>query len=448
VDLDFATLTVIPAYRDSRPDYLTYNGGYYGRVIEVAKQKSLEVRLSSNGDGPLQYVVGGYYFDEDQNSFNHFVQGSVLSTKFSVDLNNRSAALFGQATYELTPGFRVLGGIRYSHERKRQATDLTQTGIFAGTPVDPFNNTVPPVRVSGKATFEKVTWKAGIEWDAGDRNLIYANVATGFKSGGFFVAALDNTFEPENLTAYTFGSKNRFLDNRLQLNLEAFYWDYKDQQINYIGPVRNLNAAGQVVVGSALTTTNAGKSRIYGAEVELSFQLTPDDLLTANVQYLDAKYTNFTYLAASASPTPPRTACSTTATVVPGFTLPPPGTTFLVDCSGRPQINTPKWSLNLGYERTFELSSSLELLFGARTRIESGRFLSPEYLPEERQDGYMQSDLFLTLKSDRRWSVTAYVNNLEDETVYAGSSLRPVFPVVFNILRAPRTYGLRAAVEF
>lgn len=447
-DLGFATLTAIPGYRDSRPNYLTYNGGYYGRVIEVAKQKSLEVRLSSNGDGPLKYVLGGYYFDEDQSSFNHFVQGTVLSTKFAVDLNNRSAALFGQATYELAPGFRALGGIRYSKERKKQATALTQTGIFAGTPVDPFNNTVPPVRVGGKLSFEKVTWKAGIEWDAGPRNLIYANVATGFKSGGFFVAALDNTFNPENITAYTIGSKNRFMNNRLQLNLEAFYWDYKDQQINYIGPVRNLNAAGQVVVGSALTTTNAGASRIYGAEAELSFQITPDDLFTANLQYLNAKYTNFTYLAASASPTPPRTACGTRATNVPGYVLPAPGTTFLVDCSGRPQINTPKWSLNLGYERSFALTATLELLLGARTRIESGRYLSPEYLPEERQGGYMMSDLFVQLKSERSWSLTAYVNNVENKSVYAGASLRPVFPVVFNILRPPRTYGLRAAIEF
>lgn len=448
IDLDFATLTVIPGYRDSRPNYLTYSGGYYGRVIEVAKQKSLEVRLSSNGGGPFQYVVGGYYFDEDQSSFNHFVQGNVLSTKFAANLTNRSAAIFGQATYELFDRFRLLGGARYSNERKRQNTGLTQTGVFAGNPVDPFNNTVAPVMVAGKAKFEKVTWKAGIEWDAGDRNLVYANVATGFKSGGFFVAALDNTFDPETITAYTLGSKNRFLDNRLQLNIEAFYWDYKDQQVNYIGPVRNINAAGNVVIGQALRTANAGASRIYGAEAELSFQLSPVDLFMANVQYLDAKYTNFTYLASSASPAPPRTACSTTVTADPSFPLPPPGTTFLVDCSGRTQINTPKWSVNLSYERTFPLGEGLDLLLGARTKIESSRILSPEYLPEERQGSYMQSDLFAQIKSADGWSLTAYVNNLENETVYAGSSLRPVFPVVYNILRAPRTYGLRGSFEF
>lgn len=448
IDLGGATLTVIPGYRDSRPDYLTYSGGYYGRVIETSKQKSLEVRLSSGDDGPLRYVLGGYFFDEDQNTFNHFLQGAVLSTKFVVDMNNRSKALFGQATYAFSEEFRAVAGVRYSHERKKQNTGLTQTGIFAGVPVDPFNNTVPAIPTSGSKSFEKVNWKAGVEWDAGPSNLIYANVATGFKSGGFFIAVLDNTFDPENITAYTVGSKNRFMDNRVQFNVEGFYWDYKDQQINYIGPTRNLNAQGQQVVGAGLVTTNAGASRIYGTEVELSFQASPLDLLTVDVQYLNGKYNDFKYLAASANPAPPRTSCPVTATVVPGFQLPPPGTTFIVDCSNRPQINTPKWSANLSYEHTFDIGADMELLLGARTKIESARYLSPEYLPEERQGGYMTSDAYLTLNGAQQWSVTAYINNIEDETIFMGTSLRPVYPSVFNFLRAPRTYGLRASYTF
>lgn len=445
IDLDFATLTVVPAYRDSRPDYLTYNGGYYGRVIEKAKQKSLEVRLSSNGDGPLKYVIGGYYFDEDQSSFNHFVQGQVLSTKFAVDLDNRSNALFGQATYELVPDFRLLAGVRYSHERKKADIALTQTGIFAGAPVDPFNNTVAPVNVSGAKTFEKVTWKGGFEWDVAPNNLLYANIATGFKSGGFFIATLDNSFAPEKITAYTVGSKNSFFGNRLKLNFEGFYWDYNDQQINYIGPTRNLNAMGNPVTGSGLVTTNAGKSRIYGAEVELSAQVIRNGTFMANVQYLNGRYTDFTFTALGASA--PRTTCPTS--VNPAFPAPPGQTAFVVNCSGKSQINTPEWSATLGYEHVVPVGE-MDLVLGARTKIESSRFLAIDYLPEERQGSYMTSDLYVTLKggTGSKWSVTGFVNNLEDETIYAGTSLRPVYPVVFNILRAPRTYGIRAGFEF
>lgn len=444
-DLDFATLSLVPAYRNSKPNYLTYNGGYYGRVTEKADQYSLEARLASNGDGPFQYVIGGYYFNEGLLAGNQFVQGSVLNTDFVSDLDTRSVAAFGQATYELFSGFRLLAGARYTHERKTNVTGLRQTGFFAGNPVDPFNNTVPRVQVGGEQTFNKVTYKAGIEWDVTPSNLIYANVATGFKSGGFFVATLDNTFRPETITAYTLGSKNRFLDNRLTLNVEAFYWKYKDQQVNYIGPTRNLNAAGMPIVGAGLVTANAGTSEIYGAEAELVFRPTRADVFSANVQYLHGQYKNFQYLASGN--VPPRTNCTSTPTVDPRFPVALPTRTFLIDCSGRTQINSPKWSAVLDYEHTFAVGSDTDLRLGARTKIESSRYLSIEFLPEERQGGYMTSDLYAKLEMPH-WSLTAYVNNIENTTIYSGTSLRPVFPIVFNILRAPRTYGLRLGFDF
>jgi iron complex outermembrane recepter protein len=433
IDLDFATLTILPAYRDSRPDYLTYNAGYLGRVTEVAKQSSLEVRLASNGTNRLQYVIGGYLFREKQNDQNLFDQGLLLTTFFDTEIINKSYAVFGQGTYELFDGFRLLGGLRYTKDRKSNDTLFLQTSFGAGN----------PVRFANKVTFEKVTWKAGVEYDAAPDSLVYANVSTGFKSGGFFIAPLDNTFDPENLTAYTLGSKNRFYDNKVQLNLEAFYWDYKDQQVNYIGPTR----VSATAVGAGLVTANAGQSRMYGAEVQLLFEPTRNSSFSAEVQYLNAKFNEFSYLAASATGAPPRIGCPVSPSTE--ITLPAPGQIFRVDCSGKPQINAPKWTANLSYDHTFELNADLNLTLGANTRIESGRYLSPEYLPEQRQDSYMQSSAYVTFAAaDRQWSLTGFVNNIEDETIYGGSNLRPVTPVVYNILRPPRTYGIRAAFHF
>jgi len=433
IDLDFATLTILPAYRDSRPDYLTYNAGYLGRVTEVAKQSSLEVRLASNGDDRLKYVVGGYFFREHQDDLNLFDQGLLLTTFFDTEIVNKSYAAFGQGTYELFDGFRLLGGLRYTKDRKSNDTYFLQTSFGAGN----------PVTFANKVSFEKVTWKAGIEYDAGRDSLIYANVSTGFKSGGFFIAPLDNTFDPENLTAYTFGSKNRFLDNRMQLNLEVFYWDYKDQQVNYIGPTR----VSETAIGAGLVTANAGQSRMYGAEVQFLFEPVRNSSFSAEVQYLNGKFNEFSYFAASPNRAPPRIGCPVTPTTE--INLPPPGQIFLVDCSGKPQINAPKWTANLSYEHTFELNPDLDLTLGANTRIESGRYLSPEYLPEQYQDSYMQSAAYVTFAAaDKAWSLTGFVNNIEDETVYGGSNLRPVMPVVYNILRPPRTYGVRAALNF
>ena len=433
VDLGFAKLTVIPAYRDSRPNYLSYSGGYSARVNESSKQTSVEARLTSSGQGAFQYVVGGYFFNEDQAGLNDFFPGLITRTTFTPKLTNRSYAAFGQATLNLFGGFRLVAGGRYTHEKKEQDTILTQTSFGIG----------PTSRAQGSETFNKFTYKAGIEWQLAPQNLFYANVATGFKSGGFFIAAVDNTYRPENITAYTIGSKNRFLRNKLQINLEGFYWDYKDQQINFIGPIRT----SATTIGTGLVTTNAGKSRIYGAEVELSLQATRNDLLSANVQYLNGKYTQFSFLNSSPNGAPPRTTC----VITPSNAIPiaPPGLAYNVDCSGKPQINAPDISVNLSYEHSFNLTADFDLVAGARSKIESSRYLSPEYLPEERQGGFTQSDAFLTLTNNTdRYSITAFMNNLENSTILAGTAVRPILPLVYNILRPPRTYGVRASFSF
>jgi iron complex outermembrane receptor protein len=134
--------------------------------------------------------------------------------------------------------------------------------------------------LDGDLKKNSVTWKAGLEFDPGPRSLLYANVATGFKAGGFFGSLPPNTYKPETLTAYTLGSKNRFLDNTLQVNAEAFYWIYQNKQVTHLGPIQPG--------GFNLITENAGKARIKGAELELVWQPTPRDALSANIQYLDA----------------------------------------------------------------------------------------------------------------------------------------------------------------
>lgn len=434
-DVGFAKLTIIPAFRHNKPNTLNYNGGYSGRVIEDSKQSSLEVRLASSNAGPLKYVLGGYYFDENQHAFNRFSPGFITTTQFDSRLKDRSYAVFGQATYAIVPEFRLVAGARYTWEKKRNATTLLQTAFGFGSPA-----VIPPASLS----FQKFTYKAGVEWDAGARNLLYANVSTGFKSGGFFIAAQDNTFRPESIKAYTVGSKNRFLDNKLQINLEGFYWKYSDQQVNYIGP--GFTSPG--VIGTILRTANAGKSRIFGTEVELNFQPTRNDAFSANVQYLNGKYNSFQYVLASPSGAPPISGCLVSPSgAFP--TLPLPARAYQIDCSGKPQINSPKWVANFSYEHTFNLTTDLGLALGARTRIQSSRFLSPEYRPEENQRGFMKSDAYVTLASTAdRWSLTAFVNNLEDKTTLAGLGPAPVTAAIYAVLSPPRTYGLRGSISF
>lgn len=437
-DLGFGTLTVQPAYRRSEPKFLHYLTGFENETIEVDDQMSLEVRVASNEDQRLRYVLGGYYFYEDQDASNFFNQGRLSTTFFTPQLQTESLAAFGQATFDLTDSVRLIGGARYTRETRDQ-----RTAIASGNPANPN----PPLSApfEGHLKFNKVTWKAGVEWDAGPQSLVYANVATGFKAGGFFVAAPpNNIFQPEELTAYTVGAKNRFLDNKLQVNAEAFYWDYKDQQITFVGPI-----ATPTGVAPGGVTVNAGQARIYGAELELMFAPTHRDTFSANIQYLNGKYNSLGYTAISSGGAPIRTGCSASNGRLANPGTPDPARLFDIDCAGRSMINSPKWIANLSYEHIFELGGDYELIAGARTRVESSTFVNIDFLPEMRRPSYMMSDASLTLEGpDDRWSLTAFINNIEDKTVISAAATRPIFQVVYTSLRPPRTYGIRARFNF
>lgn len=439
--LDLGTLTIIPAYRRSEPDFRFYSAGFLGEISEVDEQTSLEVRFASPDDQRLRYVVGAYYFDEDQDAQNYFYQGTLSTTRFTPQLSTQSQAVFGQGTFSVTDAFRIVAGARYTHEEKSQSTALASGGLPG--PVSPGLGVAFP----GSLEFSQTTWKIGAEWDVAPQSLLYAHIGTGFKAGGFFVASPpNNTFEPETITAYTIGSKNRFLDNRLQLNAEAFYWDYADQQISFVGGI--TTPSGVIAPGG--TTVNAGQATMYGAEIDLRFAATPRDMISANIQYLKAEYDELVYDALSASGGPIRSGCASTdlGRANPGV---PQNVSrlFRIDCSGKQAINSPDWTANFAYEHTFDVGRGFELVAGARTRIEAGRFLAIEYLPEIYQDGFTSSDAFLTLEApDDRWSVTAFVNNIEDDTVLAGAFVRPVLQTVYANLRPPRTYGVRLTARF
>ncbi len=61
----------------------------------------------------------------------------------------------------------------------------------------------------------------------------------------------------------------------------------------------------------------------------------------------------------------------------------------------------------------------------------------------------MTSDAFVSLEvPGKQWSLTAFINNIEDETILGGTVVRPVLQTVYSVLRPPRTYGIRASINF
>ncbi len=433
-DMGFATLSVIPAWRKSEAKFRTYLPGFRGEIEDNAEQMSLEARLTSAADQRLRYVLGGFFFNEQQDTLNYFRQGRISTTRFTPRLKTQSLAAFGQLTFDVSDNLRLIAGGRYTREDKSQLTASVAGGLPG--PVDPPLG----VPITGDLTFTKFTWKAGVEYDAGPASLVYANVATGFKSGGFFVASPpNNSFAPESLTAYTIGAKNRFFGNKLQLNIEAFYWDYKDQQVTFVGGVQTGNG----IFAQGSLTANAGKSRIFGTEVEARFAPTRDDLFNVTVQYLNGKYKSLQTANFSPTGAPVTTGCTITGSRLanPGFNN---ARFYDIDCSGRPTVNSPRWAINLGYQHSFRIGGDMALVAGARSNIETSRYMNSNFREEEKQGSFMMSDAFLTLEGPQdKWSVTAFVNNIEDKEVLARAGTRPILDFPVGTLRPPRTYGVR-----
>ena len=448
-DLGFAKLTVIPAWRKTDLDFQSYASSFLIQDVEKSHQTSVETRLA-NRTGPVNWVLGGYWFKEHVDALQHYDQGSNRLDINSA-LETESLAAFGQATVDLTRGRRLTGGLRYTDDHKQQLTQLDNQP-FVGF-VSPQTGNFTPIFLNQASTptsdvhFRKATWKAGLEYDAGPASLVYASVATGFKSGALYAATGTNTSLPETLTAYTLGSKNRFFGNRLQLNVEAFLWDYNNQQISHLGPVQVAQTPFGGVYAPVFLTENAGSARLYGIEAELQFKPDANDLFGADIQYLHARYRKFAYQAYSSSGFPPAEGCAVTPTNLIAAT--PGGAIFGVDCSNKPLVNAPDWTINLAYEHKVPTAIG-EFALGADTRIQSASYVSIDYLPGGRQDAVTVSNAHVSFSPEgRALTVTAFVNNIENSTVLAASFQSPVKNgVLYDQLRPPRTYGVRMGIRF
>ncbi len=321
---------------------------------------------------------------------------------------------------------RATAGARFTYEDKSQLGHVYCDSTFC--PASAAGIRVP---FNGDRTWKNGSWKAGLEYDVAPESMLYATVSTGFKAGGFSPILPPNTFGPERLTAYAIGSKNRFFDNRLQVNAEAFYWDYKGQQVSFLSS--GLVAPG--VTGSVFVTENIGRSTIKGLDLDVEYLLTDRDRVTARVAYMDAKADDFVYRPASV----PFSNC--------GITGAPPS--VRVDCSGRPLPRAPTWSGSLSYEHTFLLADSGSLIANLSTRFASESWGSITYLPDHLQGNYTKSDASLTYypPSDR-WSLAVFVNNIENEAVQTMAGTYALMLVNYKNLQPPRTYGARFTIKF
>jgi iron complex outermembrane receptor protein len=415
-NLGLADLTYLYGHRSSARDeddslggapnlHSTYNGAF--------KQDSHELRLSSAGVSDLQWLAGLYAFNEtgsnlDLSVFLPAVAGNGPLIRFLQDpAKNKSAAVFGQATYTLLPGLRGTLGLRYTRDEKSR---LGQTYGGNGQPIGNVGN-------DAAGTWNKATYKLGVEYDLTPRHMLYTTLATGYKAGGFndgnSVLGDANYnpnlfYKPESITSLETGIKGRYFGNRLQLSLAGFYYDYKDLQL-------------PSAVNTSLVTTNAGKARVMGLEAEGRWAVSEAGRLNFALGLLDAHYTRYNT---------------------------PNGD----DYNGKKLDRAPDMTLSLGYTHTWVLPNNAALAAYLGSRYSSSYVLTDPgtastAATQFAQHSFTKSDLTLTYTAPSDlWNVQAFVKNIENKSTM--TALFTVNGANYTYLSEPRTLGVRAGVKF
>ncbi len=429
-NLGFATLTVIPAYRHTRYNSLSYNAQFQG-LVGKADQETAEARLSHSG-ASLKWVAGLYFFHEANPGEVRILVGTgLLKSRPTYRPKGTSYAAFGETTLSVTDRLRLIAGGRYTTEKR------TLTGDFFIYPTQG-DDFVSLETFDGGKRFNSFTWKAGGEFDLAPRSLLFFTASTGFKAGGLTQTIFpSNVYRPEKILAFTLGSRNRFFGNKLQVNLEAFHWTYKDQQNSFLtfDDLGNFN----------FLTKNAGRAKIYGLNVDIVAQVSKADTLRLAGEYDHSRYSEFLYTVPAFTYNPIANGCRVTGTN-PGPFVPLTG----LDCSGFELPHAPKWSGLIDYTHSFALASGAAVDFNANVRAASKTTLAVDFTPAERAPSFAIVNAALTYRSPQRnYSVGAFVRNLNKGKEYTGGAQNAFGPPQFTaIIGAPRTYGAQLNLTF
>jgi iron complex outermembrane receptor protein len=271
------------------------------------QQFSQEFQLTYTGD-KIQGVAGIYYIDATAyNKFDTILAGAASTSTFtSGDIGTKAWAVFFDGSYALTDALSLSLGGRYTVD-KRTANIYRRIYFgLAGTPemgnpravlfrTDTF---LPDLEREDK----KFTPRLALAYKIDAQHNLYGSYAQGFKGGGFDprlnvvgtripLATARAGYSPETIKTLELGLKSTYLNDRLLTNIALFHSDYKDVQIP--GSIAVDTNGDGIDDSFAGVTTNAGKAKIKGFELEATGRITPQFSISGMYSYIDAKYDEY-----------------------------------------------------------------------------------------------------------------------------------------------------------
>ncbi|MEO9461983.1 MAG: TonB-dependent receptor [Marinomonas sp.] len=404
------------------------------------EQYTQELRLTSDFDGPFNFMVGAFYesrefvFDTSQQAVNISFVAPDPITGFTYDWDKvhttktEAASFFASGIFDITDKLELSGGVRYTDENKTQVISVPFVHAFLSAGPAFINSGF----FSGPIDFSDSNWspEATLKYQVSDDVNVFASYKTGFKSGGIDNSALPSAsllgfddpdpavrqatadaliYQSETAQGGEIGLKSQFSNRDFTFNATAYYYVFDDLQ------VQNFDA-----VAIQFQTLNAGEVTSKGLDLEFGYRTPVDGLdLSANVSYLDASFSD-TFVAGLGD-----------------------------DLDGRSAARAPKLSGNIAFDWEIPLGDTLELNLGGNAIYSGSYFTNEDTLNDLRQDSYVTFDARVAIgHPDGNWKLSIIGTNLADEIWTNTSGGRPFLePGVGDDLVLTQNRGRQLSAE-
>ena len=248
-------------------------GNYVDRTLEDTSIAE-ELKFVYNNDEDLSAAIGIYLtniksvtddlFIADANTVSSLIPPGVAVFRREIERENRTKnfAVFGEVDYDITSTWTLTAGARYDYE-KLEVSDSTK--YFLTPPV----TALPPDdAIQTGTSYNAFLPKLGATYHWTEKTSTSFTIQRGYRAGGndrnpFTLAVSD--YDPEYTWNYEIAWRSLLLNDRLAFNANLFYTDWRDQQVRIFGPSGNTNDR---------FTVNAGRSTIYGAEMDINYKAT------------------------------------------------------------------------------------------------------------------------------------------------------------------------------
>ncbi len=453
-DLGPVKITYLPAFHDwYQNDHLLVAANFIGsgvplhQVLQTPKDNFLtqELRVASKDDAAVQWQAGAFYYRNTLTKYNNDFLATPTGGELAVlsntadDKDTRDLGVFAETTIPLATSTRVTLGVRYddtkvvvSESFYDNVYGLCGTFIAFTVPLPPGATCTGPGQASVPSppaatingvvlTFHNFNYKARLEHDLTQKNMLYGMVSTGFRPGDAGIAnQKPNFLAAEKLTSIEFGSKNRFLDDALQVDADVYYYDYRGFQTAYVPNTPNPYDFATINTSVPVTVP----AHNFGGELEILYRLTAHDRLGLNYDHVESRWYDKPAAFALSQPEGVRamTPNTITANYEHLFNL-PGGSTVTAHIDGEYQsahltANLMADYLALGFQQYVYVGGRTVGNFSANWASSGGRFMVSAYV--------------------RNFTNQQYIN-------YAVSGT----PTYLNVgWTDPRIYGAQVAVHF